>query len=72
VDVDLSAQQENVGSGMYDLSGRLLGLRAGFNQRNGTSQFVIINSDIMRGINAAKESGNFEVLDTLSPEGSRP
>jgi hypothetical protein len=72
VDIDLSLQNEDVGSGMYDRDGRLLGLKTGFDQRRGTSQFVIVSSDLVSGIRAVKESANFEVLDALSLEGRKP
>jgi hypothetical protein len=68
VDVDLSAHKDDVGSGMYDRSGRLLGLKAGFDRPSGTAQFVIVSSDILRRIITARESENFEALDALAPE----
>lgn len=72
VDVDLNLRSDDVGSGMYDQSGRLLGLNAGFDRRDGTTKFVIVSSDIMRRITAAGESGNFDALEAISLNGRRP
>jgi len=55
VDTDINSQRASVGSGMYDLSGRLLGLNAGY-QRNGTAQFVVVSSDFIKSVVATLET----------------
>jgi hypothetical protein len=69
VSVELNSTRADVGSGMYDRSGLLLGLNAGFDPRSGTAQFVILNSEMTRRIMAAKDSENFETLDNPLREG---
>jgi hypothetical protein len=72
VEVDLNPRRDDVGSGIYDERGRLLGLNAGFDRVNDTTKFVIISSDVIRGITAAAESDNFDALEAISLDGRMP
>lgn len=68
VDVDLPQQLENMGGGLYDQEGRLLGLEVGFDRQSETAQFLIVTSDMVRSMMAANESGSLDALEALSPE----
>jgi hypothetical protein len=72
VEVDVSPRPDDIGSGIYDESGRLLGLNAGFNQSDGAGKFVIVSSDVVREIEAAEESANSDTHEAVSLGGRRP
>lgn len=72
VDVDVNPRREDIGSGIYDENGRLLGLDVGFNQLDGTGEFVIISPDVVRQITAAETSSDLDAPEASSLSGSKP
>lgn len=57
VKVDLGLQPMDLGSAMYDESGRLLGMMAGFDEDGNDSEFVILDSATVAEIERLKQPG---------------
>lgn len=58
VETDLKLDPSNVGSAMYDESGRLMGFMVGFDEDSGNSRFVIVDSavaSILEGLRGRKD-----------------
>jgi hypothetical protein len=58
VETDLKLDQSNVGSAMYDDTGRLMGFMTGLDEDSGNSRFVIVDSaiaSVLEGLRGRKD-----------------
>jgi S1-C subfamily serine protease len=68
VETDLKLDPNDVGSAMYDETGRLMGFMIGFDEDNGNSRFVIVDSAIASVLGSLRERKEMNAQNSMQEQ----